>query len=103
LFAVILLRDTIILPRQARDKHDEISRRWEKRRFVGQNPGRWTPVAGYETVGTLCEGSCEEHLNEMEWALSGMWGTGAFPQLRSAGKLWDGPKSKATLAKWISW
>eukprot|EP01046_Picozoa_sp_COSAG06_P047670 COSAG06_NODE_6976_length_2690_cov_1.906986_1_plen_140_part_00 len=27
LFAVILLRDTIILPRQARDKHDEISKR----------------------------------------------------------------------------
>ena len=71
--------------------------------FAAQNPGRWTPVSGYETVGTLCEGSCEEHLIELEWALSGMWGTGAFPQLRSAGKLWDGPKSKTMLAKWISW
>ena len=49
----------------------------------------------FQTVGTLCEGSCEEHLDEMEWALYGMWGTGAFPQLRST-KLWDGPKSKVS-------
>ena len=66
------------------------------------SPGKWTPFSGYESVGTLCEGSCEEHLTEIEWALSGMWGTGAFPQLRST-KLWDGPHSKALLQKWIAW
>jgi hypothetical protein len=65
-------------------------------------PGRWTPAAGYQNIGTLCEGSCEQHLSEMEWALYGMWGTGAFPMLRST-KLWDGPKSKALLTKAIAW
>jgi len=66
------------------------------------DPRKWTSVTGYETLGTLCEGRCENHLLETAWALSGMWGTGAFPQLRST-KLWDGPKSKALLKQWIAW
>ena len=61
-----------------------------------EQPGKWTPVVGYQTVGTLCETSCDAHVLEIEWALSGMWGTGAFPQLRST-KLWDGPQSKAVV------
>lgn len=65
-------------------------------------PGVWSPTTGYENVGTLCEGRCEDHIKEIEWALSGMWGTGAFPMIRST-KLWDGPKSQAVLSKWISW
>jgi hypothetical protein len=66
------------------------------------HPGAWSPTSGYETVGTLCQGRCEDHTKEIEWALSGMWGTGAFPMIRST-KLWDGPKSKAMISKWINW
>ena len=65
-------------------------------------PGVWSKTTGYEHVGTLCEGRCEDHIEEIEWALSGMWGTGAFPLIRST-KLWDGPKSQAVVGKWIGW
>ena len=63
-------------------------------------PGKWRAVTGYTSAATLAP--FEEHVPELEWALSQAWGSGAFPQLRGH-SLWDGPRSKAVVKKWISW
>jgi hypothetical protein len=64
------------------------------------DPIHWASCYGYLTNATLAP--LEEHLPEINWVLSQTFGTGVMPQLRSR-YLWDGPKSKALLAKWIGW
>ena len=64
------------------------------------DPTKWSPILGYDSVGTLSP--IEEHLLETEWALSVLFGTGAMAKIR-ARKLWDGPQSKLLLQKWIAW
>lgn len=64
------------------------------------NPDRFRPVTGYDSMATLSP--LEEHVPEIEWALSGMFGTGAAPLIRGY-KLYDGPKSKAAITQWIAW
>ena len=64
------------------------------------NPGKWRPVVGEDSVATLSP--LEEHVNEIEWALSTIWGSGAFALLRAT-KMYDGPQSRAMVQKWIAW
>ena len=64
------------------------------------NATRWKPVTGYDSVGTLSP--VEQHLAETEWALTGCFGTGASCGIRGR-KLFDGPRSKALVRRWIRW
>ena len=64
------------------------------------DPTKWVPVTGYDSVATLSP--LEDHVNEIEWALSSTWGIGAFALVRSV-KLYDGPKSLAAIQKWTAW
>ena len=64
------------------------------------DPIHWKPCYGYLTNATLTP--LEEHLPELNWVLSQTFGTGIMAQLRSR-YLYDGPKSKALLQKWIKW
>eukprot|EP01051_Picozoa_sp_SAG22_P014847 SAG22_NODE_1860_length_3434_cov_2.948126_1_plen_266_part_00 len=64
------------------------------------DPTHWKACYGYETAATLTP--LEEHLPELNWVLSQTFGTGIMPQLRSR-YLYDGPRSKALLQRWIGW
>jgi hypothetical protein len=57
-------------------------------------------VTGYDSAATLSP--LEEHVPEIEWALSSLWGTGASAQVRGR-VLWDGPRSEAAFKKWVGW
>ena len=64
------------------------------------DPTKWVQVTGYDSVATLSP--LEDHIPEIEWALSSIWGCGAFALLRGV-KLYDGQQSKAVIQKWVSW
>ena len=64
------------------------------------NVTKWKAVVGYDSTATLSP--LEDHLVEIEWALSTYFGTGAFANMR-AHKLWDGPNSKKLVKQWIAW
>jgi hypothetical protein len=68
--------------------------------YNSADPLHWESCYGYDTNATLAP--LEEHLSELNWALSQTFGTGVMAQLRSR-KLYDGPQSKALLKRWISW
>lgn len=61
---------------------------------------RWKPVVGYESTATL--EPLDEHLVELEWALSQTFGTGIMSVLRGY-RLYQGERSRAVMAKWIGW
>ena len=58
------------------------------------------PANSYETSATL--EPLDEHLLELEWALSQQYGTGIFHNLRGY-RAYQSDKSKAVMKKWISW
>eukprot|EP00038_Savillea_parva_P010018 m.187380 g.187380 ORF g.187380 m.187380 type:complete len:1011 (+) comp17050_c0_seq1:40-3072(+) len=64
------------------------------------DPNKFRPVIGHDSVATLSP--LEQHVDEIEWALSGVFGSGATPLIRGY-KLWDGPQSKEVVTKWIAW
>jgi len=44
------------------------------------NPSKWRDATGYDSAATLSP--LEDHVNEIEWALSTTFGTGAAPMIR---------------------
>jgi hypothetical protein len=69
-------------------------------KFNTADPKHWAACYGWETNATLTP--LENHLPELNWALSQTFGTGIMAQLRSR-YLYDGPHSKALLQQWITW
>jgi len=63
-------------------------------------PGVWSPVYGRESTATL--EPLEDHVPELEFALSQSFGTGIFVNFRGS-RLFGGPRSQAAVAKWAAW
>eukprot|EP00039_Didymoeca_costata_P032421 m.37766 g.37766 ORF g.37766 m.37766 type:complete len:774 (-) comp9349_c0_seq2:28-2349(-) len=62
-------------------------------------PCKFKPVSGYESSATL--EPLDEHLVELEWALSNTYGTGVITNLRGY-RMYQSNASKAIVVKWIS-
>eukprot|EP00051_Salpingoeca_urceolata_P030026 m.758 g.758 ORF g.758 m.758 type:complete len:867 (-) comp306_c0_seq1:90-2690(-) len=62
--------------------------------------GKFKQVVGYTSSATL--EPLDDHLLELEWALSQTFGTGIASQLRVF-RMYQGAASKAVVMKWISW
>jgi hypothetical protein len=65
----------------------------------GAGNSSWEPVIGYESSATL--EPLEEHVTEMEWALSQAFGTGIFSPPRGY-RAYSGPNSKAAMTRWVA-
>lgn len=63
-------------------------------------PTVWSPVVGLQSTATL--EPLEDHVLELEWALSQSFGTGIYVNFRGS-RLFAGPASKAAVTKWVAW
>ena len=101
-------RERIIADPQERDRYEPNALRYFVAPFTPYHPSQvlpeaptvWSPARGLESTATL--EPLEEHVPELEFALSQSFGTGVFVNFRGT-RLFGGPLSQAAVAKWASW
>ena len=101
-------RERIIADPQDRDRFEPNALRYFCAPFtpyhpvqvLPEDPAQWAPVYGLESTATL--EPLEEHVLELEWALSQSFGTGVFVNFRGP-RIFGGPLSQAAVNKWTAW
>ena len=100
-------RERMIADPQARDRTEPNALRYFCAPFTPYHPlqvlpgsAAWSPVVGLQSTATL--EPLEEHVLELEWALSQSFGTGIFVNFRGS-RMAGGPRSAAAVAKWVAW